>query len=500
MGNFTEKKKTSPLEGEVAERSEVGEGALRKAPPSVAFGDSSPSRGELRELEDFIRSETLIPPNSRVLCAVSGGADSVCLLAGLYDLGEKLGFTLCAAHFDHRLRGAESRRDADFVRRLVEERFPGVELRAGSGDVAAKAAELGRGIEETARQMRYEFLRKTAEELGCGLIATAHTADDNAETLLLHLARGTGLQGLCGIPVKREKLIRPLLTTTRREVEEYLTQRGLPHVEDSSNADESFARNRVRRRVVPVLEELYPGFARRVSENAARLRADGDFLEEQARKLVEEHGSSAAALAGAPDPIALRGVRLLLKQARDGDDTCAAVHLESVLALCRGEDPAGEVHLPGGLTARREYDRLVFSREVPAVGLEPGELALPGRTRAGGFSVAACSHVYGGETPGKWEFFLRANEISHLSVRSRQEGDTLKLPGRPTKRVKKWLVDEKVPRGRREDLPVLAWAGGVAAVAGLGMAEGLLPRMGEKCWHITVTAEDENVCKEWNLC
>ena len=439
---------------------------------------------------DFIRAETLIPPNARVLCAVSGGADSVCLLSGLYGLRERLGFSLCAAHYDHRLRGEESRRDADFVRRLVAERFPEVELRVGSGDVAAAARARGRGIEETARQMRYEFLRETAEELGCDRIATAHTADDNAETVLLHLARGTGLQGLCGIPAQRGELIRPLLTTTRAEVEGYLDQRGLPHVEDSSNADEGFARNRVRRRVVPVLEELYPGFARRVSENAARLRADEDYLEKQARKLVQAE-ERAAALAAAPDPIALRGVRLLLKEARGGDDTCAAVHLEGVLALCRGDDPSGEVHLPGGLTARREYGRLVIERRVETPGPEERDAALPGVTPAGEYRLWAESARYAGERPGPLEYWLSKARISHLSVRSRREGDTLKLPGRPTKTVKKWLVEEKIPRARRDSLPVLCWEGGVAAVTGLGMAEGLLPRTGEECWHITVTSNDQ---------
>lgn len=441
-------------------------------------------------MERFIASEHLISQNSRVLCAVSGGADSVCLLSGLYALREKLGFTLCAAHYNHRLRGRESQRDEDFVRMLVGERFPGVELRVGGGEVAAKAAETGRGIEETARQMRYEFLKQTAQELGCDRIATAHTADDNAETILLHLCRGSGLQGLTGIPPMREGIIRPLLTTTRHEVEEYLRQEGLAHVEDGSNADESFARNRVRRRVVPVLEELYPGFARRSSENALRLRADEAFLEEQARKLLEG-GNSAAALAAAPEPVALRGVRLLLRRARGGDDTCAAVHLERVLALCRSEDPSGQVDLPGGIVARREYDRLILEHRTERAAVEERAVLLPGVTPAGEYQIRVQSAVYAGQKPEPHEYWLAKNHISHLTVRSRQEGDTLKLPGRSTKTVKKWLVDEKVPRALRDSLPVLVWTGGIAAVAGLGMAQELIPREREACWHIRITSENK---------
>ena len=151
----------------------------------------------LNRMEELIRTHDMLPRNSTVLCALSGGADSVCLLAALDELREKLGITLCAAHYNHKLRGAESHRDENFVRELVKTRFPDVKLYVGSGDVAAQAAAQGTGLEETAREMRYAFLRETARSVGAERIAVAHTADDNAETVLLHLARGTGLQRSC---------------------------------------------------------------------------------------------------------------------------------------------------------------------------------------------------------------------------------------------------------------------------------------------------------------
>ena len=218
---------------------------------------SSPFHG----LNALIETYGMIPPGSTVLCACSGGADSVYLLHRLYLLRERMGFRLAAAHYNHQLRGEESRRDEAFVRRFVAQwcgpaqvdghELPGVPLYVGRGDVAAQAGELGRGLEETAREMRYAFLRETAAELGGALIATAHTADDNGETILLHLLRGSGLRGLTGIRPVGEGLIRPMLTTTRAQVEEYLCLYGLPHVEDSSNRDESFSRNRLRWQVVP---------------------------------------------------------------------------------------------------------------------------------------------------------------------------------------------------------------------------------------------------------
>ena len=235
-------------------------------------------------MEQLIQEHRLIPPGSTVLCAVSGGADSVYLLHRLYCLrrellraaSEKLSGAL-AAHYDHRLRGAESTQDAKFVEEFVRlccpaerlytpegsgKELPGVKLITGGGDVAGEAARLRQGLEETARQMRYAFLQTAAQEVGANLIATAHNASDNAETVLLHLGRGSGLRGLAGMPPKRGNLIRPLLTTSREEIENYLRYRGLPWREDATNRDDAYARNRLRHQVLPVLEDLVPGCCR----------------------------------------------------------------------------------------------------------------------------------------------------------------------------------------------------------------------------------------------
>ena len=442
----------------------------------------------LNGMEALIRREDMLPRGCRVLCAVSGGADSVCLLGALYRLRERLGIGLLCAHYNHCLRGEEALRDEKFVRELVKTRFPGVELFVGSGDVAAKARELGTGLEETARQMRYAFLEETAKLAGAERIATAHTANDNAETVLLHLARGTGLQGLTGIAPVRGNIIRPLLTTTRGEVEEFLRTEGLPWVEDSTNADLKFSRNRVRHNLVPELELLYPGFARRLSENAALLREDEGYLSAQAAELSgqselrgEEVAIPAEVLSKAPRPIALRAVRQLLARLRKGDDTCTAAHLESVLELCGSDTPSGEVHLPGGLTARREYGLLCLGypgREAP---LEPTTVALDGTTRAGEWVVLCEDCTYEGQEQGRLEFWIRAEE---LALRSRVTGDELKLPNRPGKSLKKWLVEEKIPRRNREGLPVFTAGGRLCAVAGLGVDEGFLPAPGEKARHL----------------
>ena len=455
-------------------------------------------------MEELIQKYRLIPPGSTVLCAVSGGADSVCLLHRLYRLRRRVPFTLLAAHYDHRLRGEESAQDLEFVREFTAlccgrdrvlrggtwRELPAVELFTGSGDVAGAAKRSGRGIEETAREMRYAFLRETAARTGAQWIAVAHNANDNAETVLLHLARGTGLEGLCGIAVRNGAVIRPLLSTSRDEIEAYLRFWGLPWREDPSNREEAYARNRVRRRVIPELEALYPGLLVRLTDAAQRLRADEEFLSAQGERALERvreepEGLSLPAedLGKLPQPLAVRAARGLLAR-MNGDSRCSAAHLEALAALCRSGDPSARLDLPG-VTARREYGRLILSRGAPPPPLPEAELALPGETALGEWTVSCALEPYGGQAQGTMEFWLDGR-ISALAARPRRTGDRLALPGRPEKTLKKWYIDEKIPRALRDRLPVLAWAGRTAGAAGLGPDAEFLPQRGAAAWHIRI--------------
>lgn len=458
----------------------------------------------LESMEKLIGERELIPPGSTVLCAVSGGADSICLLHALYQLRPRLGFSLAAAHYNHMLRGADADRDAAFVEQFLSlccgpQRLadggllPAVPLYSGSGDVAGEAERRGMGLEETAREMRYAFLRQAARQAGADRIATAHTADDNAETVLLHLARGTGLRGLGGIRPSGDGLIRPLLTTTRREVEAYLAYYSLPHVEDESNQDDRYSRNRLRHQVTPVLEGLYPGFAGRMAETAARLRADEDCLTGLAARAAAcaalRPGGGveipARQIAGQPDPIGVRMVRELIARLRGGDRDCRAVHLEAVVRLCRQGGPSERTDLPGGLTARREYGLLVLEERREGAPLEEVPLPLPGQVRCGDWRAVCTPAQYGGEPQGKLDFFLDQARTPALYLRPRREGDRLTLAGRPGKTIKKWMIQEKIPRALRAELPVLDCGGQVAAAAGLGPDAAFLPVPGRAAWHIT---------------
>ena len=427
----------------------------------------------------------LIPSGVSVLCALSGGADSMYLLCRLLEGAAEGGYTVRCAHYNHRLRDTAGR-DEQFVRDWCERL--GVPLTVGSGDVAGQSAALGRGIEETARDLRYAFLRETAAREGCALIATGHQAGDNAETVLMNLVRGCGLNGLAGIPERRDGLIRPMLALTRAEIEAYLTAHGVPHAEDESNGDLSYTRNKVRHRLLPLLEELNPRAAAHIAAAARRAAEDNEALERQAQELLTlcretEGGVSlpVSALVGAPRPIALRVLRRLAPGAQ-------SVHLEALLALCGSDRTSGQLDLPLG-RARRSCGWLILARADPPAPPEPAPLR-EGVNLWGGWRItcapALCpSKAY--TAPG--EFCLKPD--SYL-IRSRREGDEVKLGRRPEKTVKKLMIEGRVPRCERAGVPVLAGSGDtVAAVAGFGPHRDALALPGRPCLRITIRKGEE---------
>lgn len=420
----------------------------------------------------------------RVLCAVSGGADSVYLLHRCLEGAAGHGYAVCAAHYDHGLRGEESGRDSRFVADMCREL--GVECLTGRGDVRSYACERRLGTEEAARELRYAFLQEAAGKLGAQLIATAHNAGDNAETMLLALARGAGLRGLGGIPPRRGNIVRPMLAVTRAEVEEYLAARGIAHVEDSTNALDDYARNRLRHHVLPLLRELNPRFDTAAARAAALLRADEDFLESLARDFLrenaDENGLSAAALAAAPRSVASRAVRILAPCA------LSEAHVDAVLALAEGEGVAF-ADVPGARCARQN-GQLRFFTSLPGA-IEPRvlrageEFALP----ESGLYVKCSDSVYSGEINSSFNtfFFPYANICGTIYCMSGQPGDKLRIARRGcTKKLSDLFAEARIPALSRALVPVFRDDAGVLAVYGLALAERAAPRAGERALRVEI--------------
>lgn len=409
----------------------------------------------------FCQENRLLSPGEQVICAVSGGADSMALLWAMYLLREEKGLVLSAAHFNHGLRGAESDRDEDFVREFCQ-RYQ-IELSVGSGPVRS----CGKGLEDAARRARYGFLEGLDAR---AKIATAHTADDNAETVLLHILRGTGLKGLGGIAPQRGRIIRPMLGFTRSEVEQFLSRWGICHIEDSSNGAGHFLRNRLRHEVMPVLKRENPVVSENTSAMALRLRRDQDFLSQAAEEAYDrisaEHGIRVDELLKLHPAMQGRVLAILLNKA--GVREPEAIHVRQALELAESKNPSAKKVFPQGAVLRREYNCLVTGREAPA--LDTVELQIPGVTWAGPWEIQ-CRYPEPGDKieNSPFTFTIAYDRIreSPVLLRKRQTGDRLRLSG-GSKSVKKLLIDRKIPAHLRETLPVVTVGGRILGVAGLG--------------------------------
>lgn len=233
-------------------------------------------------VKNTIERYSMINKGDTVIAAVSGGADSVALLYVLYSLKNELGFSLAACHVNHNLRGEESDGDERFVRRMC--RFLDIPLYVASikvNDLRQKHDSL----EECARRLRYEFFDSISRGK---LIATAHTASDNCETILINMVRGTALSGICGIPVKRDNIIRPLLYNTRGDIERYCTENSLDYVTDSTNLSDDYTRNKIRHKVVPLLREINPALFGAISKLSQSVSDDDRYLDKIAAQLMEK--------------------------------------------------------------------------------------------------------------------------------------------------------------------------------------------------------------------
>lgn len=400
----------------------------------------------LNKLLTFVRRYHMLQPGDRVVCAVSGGADSMALLFAMYLLSGKLSICVEAAHFNHHLRGAESDRDEAFVRSFCE--GYGIPFHSGSGNVTPGV----KGLEASARDARYAFLKSLP-----GKIATAHTANDNAETVLMHMVRGTGLKGLGGITPVTDKLIRPMLSVTRQEVLAFLEEYGVAYMDDSSNQTDQFLRNRIRHHVVPLLEQENPRLAENLSAMALRLREDEAVLEE----LTDCADADIATLREMPPARRSRVLAAFLEE--NGVREPESEHVALLESLVFSDKPSARANFPGGVVINRNYGKLEKCQE--AVQVPATVLSCPGQTHIAelGLTVICTPSNRCVDTPHTFTVV----PVGTIRLRSREPGDTIRLPG-GTKTLKKLFIDRKIPASQRLTLPVVADDRGVLGVYGIG--------------------------------
>jgi tRNA(Ile)-lysidine synthase len=387
---------------------------------------------------------------SRPLVMVSGGPDSTALLRVLVALGAEV----AVLHVDHGLRGEESREDARFVMETCEVLGVACEVRN---------LELGgSNLQEAAREARYRLARDVALARGCASVATGHTADDVAETVLLNLARGAGLRGLSGIPPVRDEMVRPLVERTRREIVGYLERLGQPYRTDPTNLTGKYARNRVRLEVMPVLEELYPGAAANMARAASMAREDLAALEEISAEYVERRGEEVVVRLEGTRAVLRHALRLAFAEVAPERPPLGSVYVEAVLDA--GREGTRSFDLPGGVVAAARFGREVaFYR---AVGTDSGEVDLiPGTVRLGGWELEV-EEVEGWDPAeaGRSEVAYLDLERGPYRVRMAREGDSIRplgLGGR--KGVLRAMMDRKVPKDLRRRTPVVVGAEGEVA-------------------------------------
>jgi tRNA(Ile)-lysidine synthase len=381
-----------------------------------------------------IQARGLFRRGDRVLCACSGGPDSLALLHALRELAPTLGISLRAVYVDHGLRPEAAAEGERVVREAAKLGLNGEVVRI----------TLRKKSMEAAREARYEALSRVARERGATKIAVAHTLSDQAETVLMRLLRGSGPRGLAGIPPRRGLIVRPLIDVTRAEVEAYCRQRKLRPVRDPTNRRDDYLRNRIRKIVMPALQRENPRLEQALGRLGDNLRELDATIEEAA---TGAHTKDVAALRELPAPVRAR--------------TLERAHHDALTALLGSARGTGEVSLPGNLVARRRYDQF----EIVSAATQ---IDAPGRYRFGDVDVEV---ALGEQALSKLAFDAAQTPLPWL-LRAPRPGDRLRVRGLGgTKKLQDLFVDGKVPRERRSRTPVLERNGEILCVGDLRASE-----------------------------
>lgn len=429
-----------------------------------------------------IREHKLIGRGDRVVVGVSGGPDSVCLLHVLHVLSGELGIELFVVHVNHMLRGEEAFEDERYVASLCEEL--GIAFHSVSCDIRRLSKDRGISLEEAGRDARYYQFDLIADKVGAAKIAVAHNKNDQVETVLMHMLRGAGLEGLKGMQFKRGRLIRPLLNITRKEIEDYCSENGLVPRVDRTNHENIYTRNKIRLDLLPYMEELFgPGIMNNIYRMSELMRKDSDFIETAAFKLFNEscivrektrvHLDIRKLCASHP-ALQGRALRLAYSEVAGSLKNLENVHVDSIIELASSGRTGAEIHLPNGVKTSKSYEVLkIFNIDNDETDNDKNEIPfiytvkIPGITCIKGEktfieavlfrNVADIEEYRNVLYNSPVQFFDYDLLKQGINIRNRRNGDIFKpLKSTGTKKLKEFFIDEKIPREQRDRIPLIA--------------------------------------------
>ena len=419
----------------------------------------------LERVEDYINKNIGVIKDSKIAVGVSGGADSVCLLLMLSELKDRLDFDLCAVNVEHGIRGDESLEDSAFVEDLCKKMA--IPCYRYDLDVPALAKEKGLSMEEAARNARYEAFERARKDFNLDFVALAHNEEDNAETVIFNLARGTSMTGLAGIRPVRDYYIRPLLCLSRKEIEDYLAEQGQTFRTDSTNLSMEYTRNRIRKDVIPALKEINPQAARHIREMSGDLAGAASFIKDYVAERLEalsEAGPDSlkidiSLLEKEKDYIIREIIREAMVRVCGGARDIGRIHVNDTWQLAKGPTGKG-INLSMGLKAEKEYDFLIIRKDgIVSEAREPhfsGTLEVPGLTKAGNISLSTSfvpRDAFKIEKKPYTKLIDYDKIKGDLFLRHRRTGDMMVINeagGRIS--IKDFFINEKVPAGLRDKI------------------------------------------------
>jgi tRNA(Ile)-lysidine synthase len=426
----------------------------------------------LKNIEQVLKG--LIVPGDKVLVGVSGGADSIALLHALHWFSRVQNYSLIVVHINHMSRGKDSDADADFVESIAEKLKLPFYLK--KIDVGIERLQLKTSFQDAARIIRYQFFEETLQATGGNKVALGHSADDQVETILMNIVRGTGLKGLAGIPQVRGYIIRPFLEIHRKDLEIYLEEKDISFRDDSSNSDKKYLRNRIRHELIPHLETYNPGIRKCLQEMSGIAREEDFLLSQMVRDIFKKksrflEGSEQNIVWGINDfqsyPLALRQrlVREIFCRITGDMQAITAHHVQQIINLFNSPKSGKALNIPRGVTVTCSYDSVLFSKVIGDIcENEPlvTPIAVPGITELLEGNIRIQTQIFEDKRnfssldSGRQAFLDLGETGLVIKARFFRAGDRfcpLGMTG--NKKLKSFFIDRKIPKSMRSQIPIL---------------------------------------------